>query len=114
MIYLILALSIIFNGLLLWYAVRILRKFIFISENLSDLFLTAKSFTVFVKGMYSMESYHGEPMIQELVARITEVSLEIERFRDIFEYTLDQELEDELSAAEEEEINQEPLFYEST
>ena len=52
-------------------------------------------------------------MIQELVARIGVVMEEIERFRDIFEYTLDQELEDELSAAEEEEINQKPLFYES-
>tara|TARA_Y100000593_G_C4253688_1_gene308493 strand:- start:436 stop:780 length:345 start_codon:yes stop_codon:yes gene_type:complete len=114
MIYLCLALSILLNGLSIWYVVRILRKFIFISENLSDLFLTVKSFKVFVKGMYSMDSYHGEPMIQELVARITVVNNEIERFREIFEYTLDQELEDELSAAEEEEINQEPLFYEST
>ena len=114
MIYIFLTLSVIINALLCWYAVRILRKFIFISENLSDLFLTTKSFKVFVKGMYSMDSYHGEPMIQELVARIGVVMDEIERFRDIFEYTLDQELEDELSAAEEEEINEESLFYEST
>jgi hypothetical protein len=114
MIYIFLTLSALVNILLGWYVVKILRKFIFISENLSDLFLTTKSFKVFVKNMYSMDSYHGEPMIQELVGRIKEVNAEVERFREIFEYTLDQELEDELSAAEEEEINQEPLFYKST
>jgi len=48
-----------------------------------------------------MENYHGEPMIQELVHRINEVTEEMGNFRDIFEYTLDEELEEELNAAEE-------------
>ena len=68
----------------------------FISENLSDLFLVTKAFQVFVGNLYSMDSYHGEPMIQELIFRVKQVSEEIEVFRDTFEYTLDEELEDEL------------------
>ena len=111
MIYVLLITSILLNILLVWYSLRLLKKFVFISENLSDLFLTAKAFQVFVKGIYSMDSYHGEPMIQEMVYRIKEVVNEMDSFREIFEYTLDQELEDELSAAE--EIEEEPLFYES-
>ena len=74
-----------------------------LSENLSDAYLTAKAFSVFVESMYSMESYHGEPMIQELMLRTRDVLQELEMFRDIFEYTIDTEIEDELNAATEEE-----------
>jgi hypothetical protein len=89
------------NAALIWYIIRILRKFIFISQALGDLFFTTKAFQIFVNSVYGMDSYHGEPIIQELVLKIQDVSEEMENFRDIFEYTLDQELEDELNAAEE-------------
>lgn len=74
----------------------------FISENLSDLFLTTRAFQVFINSIYSMNSYHGEPVIQNLVDRIRDVDAELDKFRDIFEYTLDFELEEELNNAEEE------------
>jgi len=94
--------SVLLNGLVVWYAINLLRKLMFISENLSDLYLTFKSFTVFTKSLYSMEMFYGEPMIQELMARTKEVLEEVEGFREIFEYTLDEEIEEELDAAEEE------------
>tara|TARA_R100000995_G_C3443910_1_gene104703 strand:- start:224 stop:550 length:327 start_codon:yes stop_codon:yes gene_type:complete len=100
--YSIFAISVLLNILLCWYLLRVLRKFFFISENMSDLMLTTKAFYVFVKTLYSMDSYHGEPFIQELVARIKEVIDEIEKFRDIFEYTIDAELEEEFDNVEEE------------
>tara|TARA_Y100000034_G_C6766427_1_gene341674 strand:- start:435 stop:773 length:339 start_codon:yes stop_codon:yes gene_type:complete len=98
--------SIFGNIFLLWYLIRILRKFVFVSENIADLYLTTKAFQVFVRTLYSMDSYHGEPMIGELILRLKEVNLEIDNFRDIFEHTLDEELEDELDAAEEASSNQ--------
>ena len=97
-----LACSILINGLLVWYAIKLLRKFLFISETLSDLYLTFKSFDVFTKSLYSMEMFYGEPMIQELMARTKEVLEEVEEFREVFEYTLDEELEEELNVAEKE------------
>jgi|TARA_R110002020_G_scaffold344827_2_gene558932 hypothetical protein len=102
-LYVLFAVSVILNVLLLWYITRLLRKFVFISENLADLFLTTKAFQVFIKSMYSMENYHGEPMIQELMQRVGDVVEEIDNFREIFEYSLDAELEDELNATAEEE-----------
>ena len=97
-----LACSILINGLLVWYVIKLLRKFLFISETLSDLYLTFKSFDVFTKSLYSMEMFYGEPMIQELMARTKEVLEEVEEFREVFEYTLDEELEEELNVAEKE------------
>jgi len=95
--------SLLINVLLGWYLIGLLKKFLFISENLSDLFLTVKAFQVFIKSLYSMDNYHGEPMVQELIIRIKEVNEEIENFREIFEPTIDEELEDELNDIENEE-----------
>jgi len=91
-----LVISLLVNILLGWYLVRLLNKFMFISENLADLFLTLKSFEVFTRSLYSMEMFHGEPVIQDLIHRTQVVLEESERFRSIFEYTLDYELEEEL------------------
>ena len=100
-IYTILTISLLLNLFLLWYLVKLLRKFVFISQNITDLFLTVKSFGVFVSTLYSMDNYHGEPLIQELIFKLKEVLDEMEYFREIFEYTIDEELEEEL----EEELN---------
>ena len=100
-LYLLLAASVITNLLLSWYVIRLLRKFFFISENITDLYFTTRAFRIFVRSLWSMDTYYGEPMIQELIQRIKEVSEEIERFRDVFQYTLDEELEEELNGAEE-------------
>ena len=112
----VLIISLIVNVLLGWYISRILQKFMFISDNMSDLFLTTKAFHVFVKNMYSMDSFHGEPIIQELVLRIKEVNEEMSNFREIFEYTIDAELEQELEEAlnAEEEEQEKSLLYAGT
>jgi len=102
-IYIFMAISIILNCFLVWYVTKLLRKFLFISQNLSDLFLTTKAFQVFVSDMYGMDTYHGEPVIENLVLRTREVNDEIEQFRDIFQYTIDEELEEELDGTTEEE-----------
>ena len=101
LIYVILTASVLFNIFLCWYVVILLRKFFYISQSIADAYLATKAFTVFVESMYSMESYHGEPMIQELFLRIREILNEFETFRDVFEYTIDAELERELDAPEE-------------
>ena len=101
-LYVIVSISAILNGFLVWYLIKLLRKFLFISETIADLYLTARAFQIFAKSMYSMDTYHGEPMIQELIVRMKEVNLEIENFRDVFEYALDTEIEEELNAVEEE------------
>jgi hypothetical protein len=112
--YILLAISATVNGLLIWYVIKLLQKFIFISDKLSNLFLTTKAFSVFVKDLFTMDAYHGEPIIQELIIRVRQMKEEIEDFRDVFEYTLDSELDEELEEAlnaEEDQNEEKPLFY---
>ena len=40
--------SIALNAALIWYVIRILRKFVFISQALGDLYFTTKAFQIFV------------------------------------------------------------------
>ena len=61
----ILVVSLIANVFLGWYLIVVLKKLLYISTNLSDLFLTVKA------------------------------------FREIFEYTIDTEMEEELDGAQE-------------
>ena len=105
LIYVFLTASVLLNIFFCWYIVGLLRKFFYISENIADAYVATKEFAIFVESMYSMESYHGEPMIQELLFRIREVLDEMETFRDVFEYMIDAELERELDGTTEEETN---------
>ncbi len=99
-LYLFLGGSVVLNILLSWYVLRLLKKFYFISENIADLYFTTRAFRIFVHSLWSMDSYYGEPMIQELMHRLRDVNEEIEVFRDVFQYALDQELEEELNDVE--------------
>ena len=49
-----------------------------------------------------MEMFYGEPVIQELIEKSKEVLDEVEGFKEIYEYTLDDEMEEELNAVEKE------------
>lgn len=99
------SLSVLLNIFLAWYVIRLVHKFYYISESFSDLFLTFKSFEAFVKSIYKMEILYGEPVIQDLIGRTKIVIEEIEIFRDVFEYTLDEDLEEEINdIAQEAEI----------
>jgi hypothetical protein len=100
--------SFLINILLIWYLTRLLQKLLFISENIGDLFLITRDFELFAKSLHSMDSYSGEPMIQELIYRIKDVTNEIEGFRDTFEYTLDEGLEEELYDSSEKEYQEAP------
>ena len=96
------AISLFVNTFLIWYVVRLLQKLLFISDNITDLFIITKDFENFAESLYSMASYNGEPLIQELIYRIKGVTNEIEVFRDTFEYTLDEETEEGLYDSSEE------------
>lgn len=111
-LYFILGASLLLNIGFLWYVSRLLKKLLYISQNIADLYLLLRSLQLFLKTMYGMDSYHGEPIIQELIMRLREVSDEVENFREVFVLTLDEELEDELNEAEEaQSTEKEPLLH---
>ena len=82
-----LVLSLFLNVLLLWYIRGILVKLLYTSDNLGDLYIVFQMFEDFVEQMYNMDSFYGEPIIEELIEKTKAVRVEIENFRDIYELT---------------------------
>ena len=103
------ALSVILNGVLIWYTSKILSKLLYTADNLGDLYVVFASFKTFVSSLYQMDMFHGEPVIQELITRIKNCKEEIERFEDIYELTtlideeelIDDEYEEDTKTQEE-------------
>jgi len=88
-VYIILGISIMLNIGLTWYLSRVLAKLLYTSDNLGDLYVLFRMFEDFTGNLYSMDVFHGEPVLQELVERIKIVREELERFEEIYELTTD-------------------------
>ena len=52
------ALSVILNGVLIWYTSKILSKLLYTADNLGDLYVVFASFKTFVSSLYQMDMFH--------------------------------------------------------
>ena len=97
----VLTISVIANFFMLWYIRRLLSKFLFISENLSDLVEIITTFRNHIKSIYSLEMYYGDETMQNLISHAVSLVELLEEYEDIYSIT------EPLSVGEEEEINNE-------
>ena len=96
----ILALSIAINILLCWYMIRLLKRFLFLSDNLDDLFDQIDGYTMHIENVHSLETFYGEPVLQNLMNHSKEVVEYVDDFRNIFDDT-----KETLELDEDEEID---------
>jgi hypothetical protein len=96
-----LILSLAANGFAFWYIGKLLKKFLFISENLSDLVQIITTFRNHIKSIYSLEMYYGDETMQNLISHTVSLVELLEEYEDIYSIT------EPLSIGEEEEINNE-------
>ena len=102
-----LAASTILNGILIWYVYKIISKLLYTADNLGDLYIAFSVYDKFVKELYEMEMFYGEPILEELMTRTKMVREEIERFEEIYELTTDIESVEEGQNSDDEETYQE-------
>ncbi len=102
LISIILCISISINVLLGWYLFKLLKRFLFLSDNLDDLFVQLDGYTLHIENVHSLETFYGEPVLQNLMNHSKEVVDYIDDFRNDFDDTKDvledgeeQELDDE-------------------
>ena len=98
----ILCISISINVLLGWYLFKLLKRFLFLSDNLDDLFIQLDGYTLHIENVHSLETFYGEPVLQNLMNHSKDVVDYIDDFRNDFDDTKDvleddeeQELDDE-------------------
>jgi len=87
--------SILINILSFWYIKAILKKLLFISENIGDLNEQLENYTGHIESVYQMETFYGDETLQNLVLHSKEVVDMIKDYEDIYSLT-QEEVEGEI------------------
>lgn len=100
------AISLIFNGVLFWYASRVLGKLSYMYENMKGVQDMNASYLEHLEGMHEMDAYFGDPTIGDLIKHTKFVA---EQYKNINEIFMDLEegfitIEEEADNDAEEEI----------
>jgi len=101
MIEVLLALSILVNGFLIWYVIRLLKKFLNVSEELEDLFVVLEEYSEHVDVVYNLERFYGDTTLENLMRHTKATSEQAKIFRAI--YDVNYELGEGEERADEEE-----------
>jgi hypothetical protein len=81
--------SILLNILFAWYLYKVLAKLLYTSDNIGDLYAAFRMYEKFIKSIYEMDMFYGEPILMELVDKTRLILEEIERFEEIYVLTTD-------------------------
>ncbi len=90
-----LVVSVVINGLLLWYIRKMLSKLLYVSDSIGSLLVSAKNFSDHLDGLHAMEMYYGDETLGALIKHSKQVIEDIKEFEDIYELTNEGLIEDE-------------------
>lgn len=93
-----LILSLVLNGILLWYIRKMLGKLLSVSDNMGNLVEDLASYQNHLQQLYEMEMYYGEPSIKNLIVHSKEIIDHVKEFNDV--YNLTQERVDKINEIE--------------
>ena len=92
----IMTVSILVNVLLIWYITSLLKKFLFITSNVEDLSDSLSGLADHLENVHSLETFYGEPVLQNLLKHTREVVEDIGHYRSIYEVEEAEEQEQEI------------------
>jgi len=97
MIEVFLGLSILLNGFLIWYIIKLIKKFLNISEELEDFFVLLEEYSEHVDIVYNLERFYGDTTLESLLRHSRSISEQAKDFRAIYDvnYDPDQESDQE-------------------
>jgi len=90
MSYVIITLLALLNVGLIWYIRSILNKFVFLSENIDDLFYDLNSFSQHLESLYQLETYYGDATLWWIIAKANflghsrSVVEDVNKFKDVY------------------------------
>jgi len=91
-----LIISAVINLFFIWYVYALLKKLLFIADNMEDFLDALKDYSRHVEKIYNMETYYGDETIEQLLKHSKEIVQEIEAYEEIYTLMYDEkEFEDE-------------------
>jgi hypothetical protein len=82
-----LTLSVILNGLFIWYIRKMLEKLLFVSDNIGDLLNDVNQFAGHLDSVHSMELFYGDQTLQSLLQHSKQVKENIKEFEQVYTLT---------------------------
>ena len=114
----VLALSLLFNILMVWYSRQLTSKLTFIYDNINEVSGIIANYRVHLKTVYSMEMFYGDETLQFLMDHTRSIGSLLEDYEDpeFFIEEFEEESEEAPSPQEEQTNgqttqNQENVFY---
>ena len=95
-----LVLSVILNGVLLWYIRKMLGKLLSVSDNMGNLVEDLASYQNHIQQLYEMEMYYGEPSIKNLIIHSKQILEHVKEFSDVYNL-----MEERMDIVEEAELD---------
>ena len=77
--------SLALNGLLVWYAVKVLQKLSYVYDNISALQDINSSFIDHIESVHAMEMYYGDPTLMNLIKHSKLIVEQYETFNEILQ-----------------------------
>jgi|AntAceMinimDraft_11_1070367.scaffolds.fasta_scaffold18681_3 hypothetical protein len=102
----VLLLSLALNVITIWYIIKLLKKYVPISEDLIDLFEKLEEYHFHVKTVSEMQSFYGDEILLNLLRHSKTVVHEVGEFKKA--YSLLDEPDEVLELEEGEEVDDDP------
>ena len=114
----VLAVSLIFNGLMYWYSRQLTQKLSFIYDNIGDVSELITNYRTHLKSVYSMDMFYGDETLKFLIDHTRSIGVLLEDYEDP-EFFVEEFMEEDEGAPQQEELNnaetpqiqQENVFY---
>ena len=84
MILTLLIISTVINIFFVWYVYNLLKKLLFVSDNMEDFLDTLQNYSDHVESVYNMETYYGDETIDRLLQHSKEVVKEIKTYEEVY------------------------------
>ena len=95
MILTLLIVSAVVNLFFIWYVYTLLKKLLFVSDNIEDFLETLSDYSEYIETIYNMETYYGDETIERLLEYSKEIVQEIKAYEEIYTLVYDEEEEGE-------------------
>jgi len=84
MILTLLIISFAINLFFVWYVYNLLKKLLFVSDNIGDFLDDLQTYSEHVENVYNMETYYGDETINNLLEHSKEIVEEIKAYEEIY------------------------------
>ena len=95
MIEILLAVSVIVNVFIIWYAIQLVKRFLVVSEELENLFVLLEEYSEHVDIVYNLERFYGDTTLENLLKHSKAISETASDFRAIYDVNYTPEKDEE-------------------